>query len=120
MNSSELQKRFKEFDYRVVPLCESLPVRKVSRIIEELLTRSAFSAAANYRASCKAQSSKAFAAKLSIAFEETDESLFWLDVILDLKLLKVEKLSLIIKEADELTRMLTSSRKTSQCKPKRP
>jgi four helix bundle protein len=120
MNSSELQKRFKEFAYRVVPLCESLPVRKVSKIIEDQLKRSAFSAAANYRAACKAQSSKAFAAKLSIVFEEIDESLFWLEVILDLKLLKVEKLSLIIKEADELTRILASSRKTSQSKLKRP
>lgn len=120
MDSGELQKRLKNFAYRIVPLCESLPNRKVSKVIEDQLTRSAFSAAANYRAACKAQSAKAFTAKLSIAFEEIDESLFWLEVILDIKLLKVEKLSLIIKEADELTRILASSRKTSQHKLKRP
>jgi four helix bundle protein len=80
--------------------------------------RSAFSAAANYRAGCKAQSPKAFTAKLSIAFEEIDESLFWLETINDLKLIKEEKLKIIIKEADELTRILASSRKTSQTKAK--
>jgi len=116
MNADELQKRLKEFAYRIVPLCESLPAKKISRVIEGQLMRSAFSAAANYRAACKAQSAKAFASKLSIAFEEIDESLFWLEAISDLQLVKADKLSLIVREADELTRILASSRKTSQKK----
>ena len=74
MNASEHQKRLKEFACRVVPLCESLPVKKVSRVIEDQLIRLAFSADANYRATCKAQSAKAIKSKLSIAFEEIDES----------------------------------------------
>ena len=78
--------------------------------------RSAFSAAANYSAACKAQSTKAFAAKLSIAFEEIDESLFWLEAIEDLKLIKANKLTLILKEADEQIRILASYRITSQSK----
>ena len=116
MNSTELQKRLKEFAYRIIPLCESLPSRKISRVVEDQLMRSVFSAAANYRAACKAQSKKAFSSKLSIAFEEIDESLFWLETISDLKLVKADKLSLIIKEADELTRILAASRKTTQDK----
>jgi four helix bundle protein len=91
MNANELQQRLKNFAYRIVPLCESLPVKKISRIIEDQLLRSAFSAAANYRAACKAQSTKAFTSKLSIAFEEIDESLFWLEVITDLKLMDKNK-----------------------------
>jgi four helix bundle protein len=116
MNSIELQKRLNDFAYRIVPLCGSLPSKKISRVVEDQLMRSAFSAAANYRAACKAQSEKAFVAKLSIAFEEIDESLFWLEVILDVGLLTTEKMTLIIKEADELTRILASSRKTTQKK----
>jgi len=116
MNAVELQNRLKQFAYRVVPLCESLPTKKISRVIEDQLLRSAISAAAKYRAACKAQSPKAFSAKLSIAFEEIDESLFWLEVIDDLKLLGKSKMILILKEADELTRILASSRKTSQKK----
>ena len=73
-----------------------------------------FSAAANYRAACKAISKKAFVSKLSIAFEEADESLFWIEVIEDLKLIPVEKLSAIIKEATELASILAAARKTSQ------
>ncbi|MBM3417117.1 MAG: four helix bundle protein [Bacteroidetes bacterium] len=116
MNSEGLQKRLKEFAYRIVPLCEALPPKKVSKVIEDQLMRSAFSAAANYRAACKAQSKKAFSSKLSIAFEEIDESLFWLEAISDLKLVKEHNLLLLIREADELTRILAASRKTTQSK----
>jgi four helix bundle protein len=116
MNSAELQLRLKKFAYRLIPLCEVLPARKIAKIIEDQLLRSAFSAAANYRAACKAQSQKAFKSKLSIAFEEMDESLFWLEVIADSKLITDDKLSLLLKEADELTRILAASRKTIEKK----
>ena len=110
MTSAELQNRLKQFAYRIVPLCEALPSKKVSKVIEDQLLRSAFSAAANYRSTCKAQSQKAFKAKLSIAFEEMDESLFWLESIQDLNLIKKDKISSILKEADELTRILAATR----------
>lgn len=111
MTSSELQQRLKAFAYRLVPLCEALPPQKISKIIKDQLLRSGFSAAANYRAACKGQSKKAFKAKISIAFEEIDESLFWLEAISDLKLIRPEKIEMLIKEADELTRILAATRK---------
>lgn len=116
MTSQELQNRLKSFAYRTVPLCESLPVKKVSKVIEDQLLRSAFSAAANYRAACKAQSEKAFKSKLSIAFEEIDEALFWLEAINDLNLIQQEKIALLLKEADELTRILAATRKKLESK----
>ena len=79
-------------------------------IIEDQLLRSAFSAAANYRSACKAQSEKAFKSKLSIVFEEIDEALFWLEAINDLNLIPQEKIALLVKEADELTRILAATR----------
>lgn len=115
MDSSQLRERLTKLSYRIVPLCETLPDKKV-KIIEDQLIRSAFSAAANYRAACKEQSSKAFTSKLSIAFEEADETLFWLEVIADLNLIRISKLQDILKETDELTRILAASRKTSQLK----
>jgi four helix bundle protein len=114
MNSKELEGRLKLFAHRIVSLCDALPQRKVSKVIEDQLIRSAFSAAANYRAACKAISKKAFVSKLSIAFEESDESLFWLENIQELKLVTVEKLSAIIKEATELASILAAARKTAQ------
>ncbi len=116
MNSIELQGRLKKLAYRVIPLCEALPNKKICRIIEDQLLRSVFSAAANYRSACKAQSPKAFTAKLSIAFEEIDETLFWLEAVDELQLLPSGKLGDVLNETDELTRILAASRKTSQTK----
>jgi four helix bundle protein len=118
MTSIELQLRLKQFALRTVKVTESLPGNKLSRIIEDQLLRSAFSAAANYRAACKAISRKSFISKLSIAFEESDESLFWLEVIVDVNLIPVEKMRTIIKEAEELASILAASRKSAQARKK--
>jgi len=112
MNSKDLQMRLKDFALRLVPLCEALPNKKISRIIEDQLLRSGFSSAANYRSACNAQSKKSFNAKLSIALEEIDESTFWLEIIDELELIKHEKLNLLLNEATELTKILGASRRT--------
>ncbi len=113
MNYAELQLRIKSFAMRLVPLCERLPSNKISKIIEDQLLRSAFSAAANYRAACNAQSKKAFSAKLSIALEEIDEAQFWLEITSELELIKPDKLVLLLKEANELTKILGAARRTA-------
>ncbi len=100
----------KIFCFSLVPLCALFPANKISKIIEDQLLRSAFSAAANYRAACKAQSERAFKSKLSISFEEIDEALFWMEAINDLNLIPKEKIALLIKEADALTRILAATR----------
>jgi four helix bundle protein len=110
MTSLELQNRLKTLAYQLVPVCALFPNNKISRIIEDQLLRSAFSAAANYRAACKAQSPNTFKSKLSVSFEEIDEAMFWLEAINDLHLIPQEKIALLLKEADELTRILAATR----------
>jgi four helix bundle protein len=66
MNSTELESRLRAFAYRIVNLCDALPKKKVSKVIEDQLLRSAFSAAANYRAACKAISKKSFVSNLAL------------------------------------------------------
>ena len=114
MNAKELENRLKSLAYRFVNVCDALPKKKISKVIEDQILRSSFSAAANYRSACKAISKKAFVSKLSIAFEEADETLFWAEVILEIQLIPVEKLSAIIKEATELASILAAARKTAQ------
>jgi four helix bundle protein len=114
MNAETLKLRLKQFAYRCSKVCQILPKSYTAEIISKQLIRSAFSSAANYRAACIAQSKKAFTAKLSIALEEMDESMFWLEVITDLELVEKKKLSLLNEEALELVKILSSARKTSQ------
>jgi four helix bundle protein len=76
--------------------------------------RSSMSAYANYRAACIGQSRAAFVAKLSIAFEEADESYLWLELIIETEILPKDKVELLCKEAKELASILASARKNSQ------
>ncbi|MEP7171250.1 MAG: four helix bundle protein [Bacteroidota bacterium] len=114
MNSEELKLRTKKFAHRCVKVAMALPKNTLGNYLSSQLIRCACSTAANYRAACIAQSKATFAAKISIAFEECDESLFWLEFIEEEKLINKEKLGLLMTEASELSKILGASRKTSQ------
>ncbi|MFI5133428.1 MAG: four helix bundle protein [Chitinophagales bacterium] len=114
MTSEELLNRLKQFAYRVVKVTKILPANTESDIIRRQVLRASFSAAANYRSACKAYSKKAFSSKLGISFEEIDEAVFWLEVIADLDLIKKTKLTLLIKEGEELCKILAKSIITSK------
>ncbi len=116
MNEKELKKRTKEFAHRCIKLCKSLPNTDLGRLIKGQLLRSSTSVASNYRATCVAQSKKSFIAKISIVVEEADESLFWLEFIIDETLLKKEKVIPLMNEANELVSIFISSRKTASRK----
>ena len=92
----------------------SLPRGLAAQVIGRQLLRSATSVGANYRAACRAQSRAEFAAKLSIVVEESDESLYWLELVRETELIKPELLSAIIKEANELVAIVLTSRKTAK------
>ncbi|PZF74509.1 four helix bundle protein [Taibaiella soli] len=113
MTPQELRERLKSFAYRSVRVCESMPNTVTSQIISKQLLRSALSSAANYRAATRAQSKKQFLSKLNIALEEIDESSFWLDAIKDLEIIHVDKLSLLLEESVELTKILSATKNTT-------
>ena len=113
MNSEGLINRTKEFAHRCVKLAMALPETPVGKHLRGQVIRCSTSVAANYRATCLSQSKASFIAKISIVLEETDESAFWLEFIMDEKLLKKNLVDPLLKEAGELTAIFASSRKTA-------
>jgi four helix bundle protein len=113
MNREELTKRTKEFAHRCVKLAIALPETALGKHIRRQLIRCSTSVAANYRATCLSQSKASFVAKLSIVLEETDESAFWLEFIIDENLLKENLVKPLLQEAEVLTKIFASSRKTA-------
>lgn len=101
MDKDELKKRTKDFAHRSIKLATSLPNTYLGNHIKGQLIRSSTSIAANYRATCVAQSKAAFIAKLSIVIEEADESEFWLEFIIDEELKKAELVIPLKNEAHE-------------------
>ena len=114
--SEELKKRTKEFAHRCVKLAMRLPNTPLGNHIRGQMIRCSTSVASNYRAACHAQSKAGFISKISIVIEEADESYFWLEFIIDEKLMKKELIDPLYREADELTAIFIASRKTARNK----
>ena len=77
----KLQDRTKQFAIQIIRTFSSLPKTEPARIIGRQFLRSGTAVAANYRAACRARSLADFISKLGIVLEETDETLFWLDLL---------------------------------------
>jgi four helix bundle protein len=113
MNKQELQSRTKAFALRILKLVDALPRTAAGRAISNQLVRSATSVGANYRAACRARSRAEFAAKLGTVLEEADESLYWLEMVRDGGLMSESQLSLLLREANELTAIAAAGRKSA-------
>jgi four helix bundle protein len=113
VNKRELIERTKRFALRVLTLVDGLPNTMAGRAVGNQLVRSGTSVGANYRAACRARSPAEFAAKLGVVAEEADESLYWIELIRDGRLLPESKVGALLKEADELTAIFTAGRRTS-------
>ena len=116
MKDKELKKRTKQFAHRCVKLTMALPENVLGLHVRKQLIRCSTSVSAKYRAVCLAQSKASFVSKLSIVLEEADESHFWLEFIIDERLLKRELVEPLQKEPGELTAIFISSRKTARNK----
>jgi four helix bundle protein len=114
MTPNEMKQRTKAFALRVITATRSVSDDFVGRRLGDQLLRSGTSVAANYRAACRARSTADFINKLGIAEEEADESLLWMELLVESGLVPEEKLGDLMQEADELTAIITASRKTAK------
>ncbi len=114
MTPKELKDRTKRFAVGVIGLCRELPPTLDGRRLGGQLIDAATSVAANYRAACRARSRAEFIAKLGTVLEESDESLFWLELMVDANLVTKPRAERLLKEADELTAIFTTSVKTAK------
>ncbi len=112
--AEELKLRSKKFALRIIALFRSLPKTEDSRVIGKQVLRSGTSVAANYRATCRARSKAEFISKMGTVVEEADETVLWLELLVDAKIVKQEKMKLLLKEANELLAIFASSYYTAR------
>ena len=113
MDEKHLKQRTKEFSLRILKLVAALPKTIEGRAIANQLVRSGTSVGANYRAACRGRSKAEFLAKLGTVEEEADESAFWLEIIIEGKLLKPNRVESLLREANELVAIMVASRKSA-------
>ena len=109
MDAEEMKKRTKDFAINVSKLMQKLPDTLVNRIYKGQIIRSSSSAGANYRASRRAKSKPDFINKLKIVEEELDESLFFLELILEFNPSFEAEINDLYKEGETLLKIIVSS-----------
>jgi four helix bundle protein len=110
MTADELKQRTKQFALRILKLVSALPNTLQGKTVGGQLVRAGTSVGANYRAACRGRSRAEFIAKIGVVEEEADESAFWLELIIESGLLAEDKVRPLLQEANELTKIMASSR----------
>jgi four helix bundle protein len=114
MTPEQLKARTKRFALDIIVLAGALRRTLVAEIIARQIVRSATSTGANYRAACRARSRAEFVAKMGVAEEEADETLYWLELLFESHLVQRGAVEGLIKEARELVAILSAGRKTAK------
>jgi len=116
MSPEQLKQRTKKFGIRIVRVVEKLPSKRTAQTIGQQLLRAGTSVGANYRAACRARSDAEFRAKLGICEEEADESIYWLERIVELGYIRAHLLNDLIDEANAILSIIVASITTSRRK----
>jgi four helix bundle protein len=112
MDKDEFLARTKAVALRVIKLVEALPENSTASVIGKQLLRSGTSIGANYRAACRARSAADMIAKLKIVEEEADETLYWLELLVEANIIPESRLTPLMSETGEILAMTVASIKT--------
>jgi four helix bundle protein len=114
MNAEELQERTKKFAASVIRFAKTLPQHGPFAAVTGQLLAAGTSVAANYRASCRARSRVEFTAKMGVVAEEADETVFWLEVLLEGCVVRATDVAELLDEARQLRAITAASVKTAR------
>jgi len=112
--AEQLKNRTKQFAIRIVKLFRSLPRIEDARIMGKQVLRSGTSVAANYRAVCRARSKAEFVSKIGVVVEEADETVFWLELLVETHIVRAAKMESLLLEANELLAIFAASQLTAR------
>jgi len=110
----QLRDRTKQFAIRIVTLFRNLPKTDEARIMGKQLLRAGTSVAANYRAVCRARSRAEFISKIGVVVEEADETVFWLEMLVETGITSKSRMEKLLAEANELLAILAASQRTAK------
>ena len=110
----DLRQRTKAFALAIVRLVDALPRGRAADVIGRQLLRAGTSVAANYRSARRARSRKEFLAKMGIVEEESDESSFWLELLLEAGLVSSSRTLELRDEAEQLVAITIASIHTAR------
>ena len=114
MTKQELLQRTKSYALRVIKAVQALPRDDVARVLGKQLLRAGTSVGANYRAACRARSTADFVGKLKNVEEEGDESLYWMELLVESSIMPQRRLAALMREGDEIVSIVVAAIKTTR------
>jgi four helix bundle protein len=114
MNPGEMKQRTKLFALGIIQLVGSLPKGRTSEVLGRQLLRSGTSIGSNYRSACRSRSIADFISKMGIVEEESDESLYWMELLVEAGIEVNIKMEALMREAGELLAITVASIKTAR------
>ena len=112
MNEEQFKTRTKKLALEVIELVESLPRSRTVDVVGRQLLRSGTSIGANYRAACRGKSKADVISKLAIVEEEADETVYWLELLVETNIVELSRVDSLLKETNEIVAMVVASIKT--------
>ena len=110
----ELQGRTFRFALDVIRFCRLLRSNWEGRELSDQLFRAGTRTGANYRSACRARSHPDFVVKIGHVVEESDESVYWLELIRAAAIVPTPTVDALLKEASELFRIFNQSQMTAK------
>jgi len=114
MDQDALKERTKRFALEIIRLVESLPKGRTAEVLGKQLLRSGTSVGSNYRSACRAKSAADFISKMGIVEEEADETLYWIELLIESCLIKKDDVFDLLEEGNQLVAIAVSSIKTAR------
>ena len=108
MDRQDLFKRTKSYALMIIRLYVALPKSTEAQVLSKQVLRSGTSIGAHYREANRAKSDADFIHKLETALQELDETIYWLELIIEAKIFKADKVEPLILETRELNAIFTT------------
>lgn len=112
MDEKAFKARTKKLAVAIIKEVDKLPRSLATEVIRKQLIRSGTSVGANYRAACRAKSTADMINKMKVVEEESDETEYWLELLVEAGLVPQNQITSIYKETDEILAMTVASLKT--------
>jgi four helix bundle protein len=112
MDEKIFKARTKRLAVAIIKQMDKLPQSRAADIVARQIIRSGTSIGANYRAACRAKSTPDMINKMKTVEEESDETAYWLEILVEAELVKQEQVTDIYKETNEILAMTVASIKT--------
>ncbi len=106
--AKELEKRTLKFTLMIITLSAKLPNTAEARVVKTQITKCGSSIGANYRKANRARSKADFRNKIKICESEASETQYWLEVIIEIGWLSLNKIAPVYKESGELLAIFTT------------